>query len=247
MNNGTYSPIVELRMYTLRKNRREELIDLFERQFIESREAVGIQVLGQFRDLDDPKRFTWLQGFNNMPGRAQSLNAFYTSPVWKAHRNAANATIVDSGNVLLLHPARQDSGFHLTSGTRPHPGSTATRHGFVSATIYYFDKPVSSDFVDYFEDTIRLVLAAAGASILAYFVTEDSPNTYPRLSIREGENVFIWFAGFADQAAHQKSAMLLAESRSWNEISSTLKHLIQGRPETMRLTPTPRSWLTGRT
>ena len=57
------SPIVELRQYTLHPGQRDVLIELFERIFIEPQEAVGITVIGQFRDLEDPNRFVWLRGF----------------------------------------------------------------------------------------------------------------------------------------------------------------------------------------
>src|SRR6266508_3720828 len=94
MSQSTYSPIVELRRYTLHAGRRDAMIELFEREFVETQEAVGIQVIGQFYDLDDPNQFVWLRGFNDMSAREQSLNAFYGGPIWKAHRNAANATMI---------------------------------------------------------------------------------------------------------------------------------------------------------
>ena len=34
-----------------------------------------------------------------MTSRAKALNDFYDVPVWKAHREAANATMIDSDNV----------------------------------------------------------------------------------------------------------------------------------------------------
>lgn len=239
MNRQSHSPIVELRMYKLRKNRRDELIELFEREFIESREAVGIQVLGQFRNVDDPQSFVWLQGFNDMPARAQSLHAFYTSTIWMENRKAANATIIDSGNVLLLHPARPDSGFKLKPGSRPPRGSITPQAGFTAVAICYFDEAVSHDFIEYFESTLQPVLEKAGALTLSYFVTEDSPNTYPRLAIREGEHVFVWFAGFRESEAFTA----LLKSTDWKEISESLSRYISGEPEVLRLTPTPRSWL----
>ena len=94
MNKPTYSPIVELRRYTLHPGRREDLIKLFDREFVESQEAVGIQVIGQFYDLDDPDQFVWLRGFNDMPAREHSLHAFYNGPIWKMHRDAANETMI---------------------------------------------------------------------------------------------------------------------------------------------------------
>jgi hypothetical protein len=53
----TCCPIVELRQYTLRPGEREVLIDIFDRELVESQEAVGMSLIGQFRDLDDPDRF----------------------------------------------------------------------------------------------------------------------------------------------------------------------------------------------
>ena len=84
----TCCPIVELRQYTLHPGKRDVLIDLFDREFVESQEALGMKVIGQFRDLDNPNRFVWLRGFRDMPSRVQTLEDFYGGPVWKAHREA---------------------------------------------------------------------------------------------------------------------------------------------------------------
>lgn len=246
MNKPTYSPIVELRRYTLHPGRRDDLIELFDREFVETQEAVGIQVIGQFYDLDDPDQFVWLRGFNDMPGREHSLHAFYSGPIWKAYRDAANATMIDSDNVLLLRPVHSTSGFSLKNINRPPRGSCATQDGVVAATVYYFTRPTTSDFVSYFENTIHPELMESDISVLAYFVTEDSPNTFPQLPVREGENVFVWFAGFRDQEAYKSHLTKLRESKRWNsEIETYLKKHLQGKPEVLRLTPTPRSWLTG--
>ncbi len=246
MNRQIYSPIVELRMYTLHPGRRDELIRLFEREFVETQEAVGIQVLGQFYDLDDPNQFVWLRGFNDMAARAQSLTAFYDGPIWKAHREAANATMIDSDNVLLLRSPQGTCGFSLKDTHRPPMGSRRKQSGFVAATIYYFVAAVDSGFIRYFENTIRPTLIETDAQSLAYFVTEDSPNTFPRLPVRAGENVFISFTGFHDQEAYKSHLAKLRESNRWTqEISKDLTKYLKGKPEVLRLTPTPRSWLTG--
>ncbi|MFL1432362.1 MULTISPECIES: NIPSNAP family protein, partial [unclassified Nocardiopsis] len=77
--------MVELRRYTLRPGRREELIGLFDAEFVETQEAVGMAVLGRFRDLDDADRFVWLRGFADMEVRRRGLEAFYGGPVWAEH------------------------------------------------------------------------------------------------------------------------------------------------------------------
>ena len=96
--------VIELRQYTLHPGRCDELIELFEREFIDSQESLGLHVLGIFRDLDAPDRFVWLRGFAHRAARVKALQAFYGGPVWQRHRDAANATMIDSDDVLLLRP-----------------------------------------------------------------------------------------------------------------------------------------------
>jgi hypothetical protein len=114
-------PIVELRQYRLRSGQREVLIDLFDREFVESQEAAGMAIVGQFRDLDEPDRFVWIRGFADMPSRARALASFYGGPVWKAHSTQANATMIDTDNVLLLRPVTVRSGFPVPEAGRPCP------------------------------------------------------------------------------------------------------------------------------
>src|SRR6266487_12466 len=240
----TCCPIVELRQYTLHPGKRHVLIDLFEREFIEPQEALGMKIIGQFRDVDNRNRFVWLRGFRDMASRAQALQNFYGGPVWKAHREAANATMVDSDNVLLLRPASPISGFSLENKGRSRTGSDQVRKELIVATIYYFDAPVSADFVEFFEQTLKPVIAGAGASILACFVTENSDNTFPALPVREGENVFVWFARFNDQTAYELYVAALGRSPRWrDEISKELARRLRQAPEVLRLSPTERSLL----
>src|ERR1051325_11593894 len=74
------SQILELSQYTLHPGKRDTLIDLFDRAFVDPQEDAGMPVLGQFRDLDDPDRFVWLRGFPDHASRAARLDAFYSGP-----------------------------------------------------------------------------------------------------------------------------------------------------------------------
>jgi len=195
-----WSPVVELRQYTLRPGRRDELIELFDANLVESQEDVGMKVIGQFRDLDAPDRFVWVRGFPDMEARAESLAAFYGGPVWKENSAAANATMLDVDDVLLLRPARPGSAFALDC-------DRVARGGFVSATVLSLQAPAEqTEIVPFFEETVAPRAEASGASILGRFVTESSENTFPSLPVREGENVYVWFAGFADRDAMERSA-----------------------------------------
>jgi NIPSNAP len=177
--------ILELRQYTLHPGQRDVLIELFEREFVESQEAAGMSVLGTFRDLDRPDRFVWLRGFSDMDTRAAALAAFYGGPVWRAHRDAANATMVDSDNVLLLRPAGPRSGFDLSGAVRPPVGARPPQ-SVVFATICYGERPEQL------------------ADPIASFETEPAENTFPALPVRTGEDVFVWFS----RSAHPSSSTM---------------------------------------
>lgn len=237
-----FYPVVELRQYTLHPNQREVLIELFEREFIESQEAVGMNPFGIFRNLDDPDQFVWLRGFSDMATRGQALPAFYGGPTWKANSKAANATMIDSDNVLLLRPARPSSGFSLENRQRNPAGSRETSQELVAATIYYFAEPVGEDFLTVFEGKLKPILQASGASVLAYFVTEDSQNNFPALPVREGDNVMVWFAKFQNKALYEKFQAALSDSNQWQDMLAEVStQYFKKPPELLKLTPTARS------
>jgi len=75
------SAVVELRRYTLRPGQRDTLVELFDDNFVESQEAVGIDLIGQFRELDDPDVFIWIRGFRSMEERAHGLADFYDEEI----------------------------------------------------------------------------------------------------------------------------------------------------------------------
>ena len=237
-------PIVELRQYTLHPGKRDILIDLFDREFIEPQETLGIKVIGQFRDLDRPDRFVWLRGFRDMTSRAKALTDFYNGPVWKAHRQAANATMIDSDNVLLLRPAVPKSGFSLENMKRSPMGSDEVPKSLVVAILYYFEGPVAPDFINFFEHALKPVVGTLGATVSAYFVTENSENTFPALPVRAGENVFVWFSTFQDSAAYENYVAALSQSKRWRgEVSGGLALYLNRAPEELKLSPTARSQL----
>jgi quinol monooxygenase YgiN len=236
-------PIVELRQYKLHPGKRDALIDLFEREFIESQEALGMAILGTFRDLDDPDRFVWLRGFTDMRSRASALHAFYSGPVWQAHRNAANATMVDSDDVLLLRVVRAGPGFFSAARKRAPQGASAIAHSFMVASIYYFASDVEPPFIEFFERVVSPALLAADIRVGATYVSETRPNDFPRLPVRENERVFVWFSTHRDARAYEQSLARLRQSAEWISIRDELRSKLMRDPEVHRLEPTPRSAL----
>ena len=227
--------VVELRRYDLRPGARETLIELFEREFVETQEAVGIRVLGTFRDVDDPHCFVWLRGFLDMPSRLDALRAFYEGPVWARHKDAANATMVDSDNVLLLRPLDRSSRLSLDSSRRPRLPYQA-RTGAAAVITCPLQPASSAAFRNHFKSEIEPAIRKAGANVRAKFVTEHSENNYPRLPIREGEEVFVWLSLFADERARDEHLGRI-------DLQALTAGHLAAPPETHRLQPTSRSLL----
>jgi hypothetical protein len=238
--------VVELRDYTLHPGRRDELIALFEREFIEAQEAAGMRVIAQFRDLDRPDHFVWLRGFADMDSRREALEGFYGGAHWAAHRDAANATMVDSDDVRLLRPARPAWALATPMVPRAHrdadpdilPGAL-----FVLTLCALQVAPYQA-FRRWFEREALPLLRDAGAMPIAVFETEAALNDYPRLPVRTDEQVFAWLARLPDAAAWARAQARLGASHAWREhVLPRLQSPATRAPITLRLHPTARSLL----
>ena len=228
--------IVELRRYALQPGARETLIELFEREFTETQEAVGNFVLGTFRDVGDPDCFVWLRGFADMVARARALAAFYGGPVWAEHRDAANATMIDSDNVFLLRPLDDPSRLALDANRRAPIEARTEPEGCVSVTICPLDSVHGDDFYSLFVSEIEPLLRAAGANVRARFATEHSENNFPALPVREGEEVFVWLSLFSDARARSEHVEGL-------DLHALLGEHLSADADIWQLDPTARSLL----
>ncbi|OPC77953.1 NIPSNAP family protein [Embleya scabrispora] len=233
-------PVIELRQYTLHNGRRDELIALFDRELVETQEATGMTILGQFRDLDDPNRFVWLRGFPDMDTRLHALTAFYGGPVWAEHAHRANATMVDSDDVLLLRPLAAGSGPAVRPSERAAFGTPAPDR-FVSATVWSFP-PGRDEGPATVRDRLVPVLRETGPAPLAVLGTESAPNTFPGLPVRTGENVAVVLTSYPDESAHRRHvAELRAHPVAGAEILPAIEREQVAPVRTLRLTPTGRS------
>lgn len=218
--------VLELRQYTLHPGRRDELIELFDRAFVETQEAVGMAVLGQFRDLDDADRFAWLRGFADMSARLRGLQAFYGGPVWAAHRHAANATMIDSDDVRLLRPAWPGSGLVVHRKLRAPADAVAPGPGLVVATVLPLRRPAGDELL-----ALCRAVDLPAALQQAWYVTEPALNDFPRLPVRTDAPVLAHLALYASAATAQ--ALPLQALSPW----------LAAAAEVRRWAPTARSAL----
>jgi len=163
---GSDIQVVELRQYLLRPGRTDDLVDVFDRELVETQEACGMRVIGQFRDLDRPDWFVWLRGFADMEARRRALTDFYGGPVWKEHGPAAVDTMIDSDNVLLLEPSVLALPEARPEEEEPPAELVITVYGGASA-------------------------GSAAGDPLAVLRTLRAENTYPALPVREDADVTV--------------------------------------------------------
>lgn len=234
----TAQAVIELRQYRMKPGRRDDLIVLFEREFVESQEACGMSLLGQFRDLDAPGHFVWMRGFESMAARKAALEDFYGGPVWQTHRQAANATLDDNDDVLLLKPPLDAARLDLPP--RRPDGADLGPASLIGVTIQALDGPPPADFAARFEGEVRPALNAAGAVVLGWMVTEAAENSFPRLPVREGEQVLAWVGRFADISAHAEHLVRAERAGLGDGFGLASK---RGVIQRLRLEPTARSRL----
>jgi quinol monooxygenase YgiN len=212
--------IVELRQYTLHPGRRDELIELFEREFVESQEELGARVVGTFRDLGRPDRFVWVREFADMAARRAALAGFYGGPVWRAHREAANATMIAFDDVLLLEPV--GAGFPHAPRAAVGAGSPGPSGVLVVVRTGDGPQPATTDAEE---------LLGAGSVVAR---TAPYANDFPALPVRD-EQAVVWFASFPDATALRAARERISADPAWHATATSVQLL--------ELEPTARSAL----
>lgn len=235
--------VVELRQYTLHPGTRETLVDVFDGALVEPQEALGMRVIGQFRDLDRPDRFVWLRGFGDLVTRREGLAAFYGGPDWAAHRDVANPTMVDFDDVRLLRAVTPQTWFPPPP-PRPAVGVPLPPPGLVTVTVFTLTAPPDAAVLAAAR-ALDDAWAATGAQRVALLHTEPTPNDYLPLPVREGEgeDVVVRVSRFAGVAAHVAHVRRTRDSPACVEALASLRPLLRRPPEELRLEPTARSLL----
>lgn len=235
--------VLELRQYKLVHGAQKDFIPLFDKEFVETQEALGIRLIGQFHDHDRPDRFTWIRDFPNMADRARMLEGFYFGPVWHKFAAVANPMLDDNDDVLLLRPAREGAGFG-PSASRPEVGSKPGHAATYFAVIEYLWKDPNEGFSSFFLDHAAPLLKAARLPVLGVYVPEEQPNNFPRLPIRPDKKVLVWFTTSETPEGFDTALAKLRSTPAWKkQVEAALDDARERPPQVLRLDPTPRSAL----
>ena len=101
------------------------------------------------------------------------------------------------------------------------------------AGIYQMTEPIGATLVSDFEHQVAPILQSNGVRVEGVFVTEPAINTYPRLPVREGEHVLVWFGIPKDRVISSEWLGRLALATSFGNQQASL----------LELEPTSRSLL----
>ncbi|MGL5864065.1 MAG: hypothetical protein ACRCY9_22710, partial [Phycicoccus sp.] len=175
------------------------------------------------------------------------LSAFYGGPVWAAHGTAANATMLDSDDVLLLRrtdPPRAPG----PAVTRPRVRRGGDTEGGVAAEWHLtcvYEHHADHPLAAWFATEVQPLLVSLLGTDVAVWRTEPASNTFPALPVRN-ETVVVWSASFPDEHAYAAARRRLEGDATWRgHIEPELTRSVTGR-RYLRLQPTYRSRHPGR-
>ncbi|RBM11583.1 NIPSNAP family protein [Prauserella sp. PE36] len=230
--------VVELRHYTLKRGMRDRLLGVFEQHLIEPQERAGMVIAGLFADRDDPDAFVWFRGFADMKSRHEALHAFYDGPVWAEHRDAANATMTDSDDVLLLRPTWPEHPPLAPAHPRPAHHAAPSSPAWTVVTTYLHDD--DRGLQEWLTTRVHTLRETTLGTTVSTWRSEPAENTFLRLPVRP-VRAFVWTASFASEQAYLEAHARLEADPAWRtEVEPRLEGALTGR-ECRRLQPTARS------
>lgn len=190
--------IIDLRDYTVKPEARRRFVDRCESVLFPEQERLGAVIMGFFTDADFDDRVVWLRAMPDLPSRERILTEFYTNgEMWQTHKAEVNEWIIDSDNVLMMHPASDwaapalgASVVSMYSNVRRGPADAAVPDPRVATSIQ-----------------------AAGGRQLITLEVDAAPNNYPRHPVRTGECGHAWFASFDPRRYRSLGLSGIAERR----------------------------------
>ena len=230
--------VYEFRRYTIKPGERQHFALDFDTFFPDAFEQQGAIVAGSFLERQKPNGFTWIRGFHTLDARAVLNAAFYYGPLWKEHRQAVNAFIDDSDNVMLMRPLTPEREIPVLPAVDP-VADTNGAQGVIVAQIF----SVKADSVDAFAKAAEPTFAAyraSGAREAGVLVTLDAKNNFPQLPVRTDGPFLVWLGVVKDNQVLETS-FNPEEQRAVQTLVAT--GLLRGEPELDVMDPTPRSRL----
>ncbi len=227
--------VLELRNYVTKPGQRDNFIAYFETNFIDSQNALGGYILGQFRVQDADDNFFWIRGFNDMAARSRYLPGFYRGAFWKQRRNRANEMLLNNDNVYLLKPLSlsQDQ-----ADAAVNSNEFGKKKGLV-VIDYYVANTRLKELIEFFKSKYLPFLKVNDISTTPW-VSELTENDFPGLPVFQDKNLLVTITPFKDEAEYRlKLKRMNADSN--RKLLTGLREIVTTKT-TVILHPTKKSF-----
>ncbi len=226
--------VIELRNYLIKPGRRDEFINYFEENFIESQNELGGYTLGQYRVKGADDNFFWIRGFENMPARNKFLNDFYYGPFWKEHRNVPNSMLLNNDNVHLLKPLNvSDSTGFNTNWFGKEKG--------IAVIDFYTSNTKLDKLIEFINKRYISILNSCGINNISFWISEISPNEFTALPVFQDSNLLVQISFYKDELEYQSKLAGIHETMN-DELKTEMADLVTIK-NTLTIYPTEKSFL----
>jgi len=232
--------VIELRNYLVRQGRRDEFINLFEENFVQSQNILGGYILGQYRVKGADDNFFWIRGFKDMTARYKYLNDFYFGSLsWKQHKAEANSMLLNNDNVYLLQP------LNLKNSSANAESSFNTNWFGQEKGIAVVDFCVSNTkrdkLIEFVKKKYLAILTASKIENISFWISETAPNDFTGLPVFQDKNLLVQITFYKNESEYQ-SKMKDAASKMNDELKSEMADLVTTK-NTLIVYPTGKSFL----
>ncbi len=229
--------VIELRNYVIKHGLRDTFIHYFEENFIKPQEALQGFLLGQYRVKGAEDNFCWIRGFKDMGERSKFLPAFYYGPVWKQHKQVANAMLANNDNVYLLKPLllRNDS---LEVATSMDPFRLMPTNG-IAVVDFYIANTKLDQLLRLFAKEYLPWLKENGISDFTLWTSVLEENDFPRLPVFQDKNLLVTITFYKNELTYEEE-MKKVTSKMRDDLKANLQDVITIQ-HTMILYPTEKT------
>jgi hypothetical protein len=227
--------VLELRNYVAKPGQRDKFISYFETNFVDSQNALGGYILGQFRVEGAEDNFFWIRGFNDMASRSRYLPEFYRGAFWKQRRDYVNDMLVNNDNVHLLKPLSPSEG---DDGAAVSSNEFGKKKGLV-VVDYYVANTRLKELIEFFRSKYLPFLKSNGISTTSW-VSELTENDFPGLPVFQDKNLLVTITPYQDEAEYRLKLKQM-DADSGRKLKAELREVVTTKT-TLILHPTKKSF-----
>lgn len=224
--------VLELRNYVTKPGQRDKFIAYFEANFIDSQNALGGYILGQFTVEGAEDNFFWIRGFSDMASRSRYLPEFYRGAFWKQRRDYVNDMLVNNDNVHLLKP------LSLSADAAVSSNEFGKKKGLV-VVDYYVANTRLKELTEFFRSKYLLFLKRHDISPTCW-VSELTENDFPGLPVFQDKNLLVMITPYQDVAEYRLKLKQMHDD-SGRKLAAELREIVTIRT-TLLLHPTKKSF-----